>query len=75
MYVCICNAVTDRQIREAAERGTTRLSQLRKECGVPGDCGRCARHAHELLREARAARREPDFAESALPSAVTLAFA
>jgi bacterioferritin-associated ferredoxin len=51
MYVCICNAVTDRKIREAANSGTTTLAQLRAKHGVPGDCGRCARHAHEILRE------------------------
>jgi bacterioferritin-associated ferredoxin len=49
MYVCICHAVTDRQIIAAAERGITRLADLRKELGVPGNCGRCALCARELV--------------------------
>jgi bacterioferritin-associated ferredoxin len=57
MYVCICKAVTDRQIIAAAERGTERLADLRKELGVPGDCGRCGRCAKELLLKVVEARR------------------
>jgi bacterioferritin-associated ferredoxin len=57
MYVCVCRAVTDRQIIAAAERGTERLADLRKELGVPGDCGRCARCAKALLRQGVESRR------------------
>ncbi|NKN34433.1 (2Fe-2S)-binding protein [Marichromatium bheemlicum] len=53
MYVCVCNAVTDRQIREAAARGVSSLAQLRQTLAVPGPCGRCARCAHQLLRSTR----------------------
>lgn len=52
MYVCVCKAVTDRQIREAAQGGARTLRDLRRELGVTGDCGRCASCAHECLREA-----------------------
>ncbi|RKT45680.1 (2Fe-2S)-binding protein [Thiocapsa rosea] len=51
MYVCICRAITDRQIIAAAERGTERLADLRKELGVPGDCGRCGLCVKALLQE------------------------
>ncbi len=57
MYVCVCQAVTDRQIIAAAERGTARLVELRRELGVPGSCGRCARCARELLLNVIAERR------------------
>ena len=52
MYVCICHAVTDRQIRQAAESGARTLKDLRRDLGVTRDCGRCASCAHECLREA-----------------------
>lgn len=52
MYVCVCQAVTDRQIREAAEGGARTLKDLRRDLGVTRDCGRCASCAHECLREA-----------------------
>ena len=31
MYVCICNAVTDRQIRQAAAEGVSSLAELSDE--------------------------------------------
>ena len=34
MYVCICNAITDKQIRAAAESGTTDLWGLQAELGA-----------------------------------------
>lgn len=53
MYVCVCHAVTDRQIREAARDGARTLRDLRRDLGVTRDCGRCASCAHACLREAR----------------------
>ncbi|UHD18880.1 (2Fe-2S)-binding protein [Thiocapsa bogorovii] len=66
MYVCVCRAVTERQIIAAAERGAERLSDLRKELGVPGDCGRCGSCANALLRQVLENRRsEPAMAAAA----------
>lgn len=53
MYVCICNGVTDRDIRAAASRGARTVKDLRRELGVASDCGKCATCAHEVLCEAR----------------------
>jgi len=53
MYVCVCQAVTDRQIRQAAADGARTLKDLRRELGVTRDCGRCASCAHECLKEAQ----------------------
>jgi bacterioferritin-associated ferredoxin len=60
MYVCVCKAVTDRQIREAAEGGARTLGDLRRELGVTSECGRCASCAHECLKEARRCMAHPD---------------
>ena len=51
MYVCVCKAVTDRQIREAAEQGADSLAQLTDQLGVASGCGQCAYTAEELLVE------------------------
>ena len=53
MYVCICNAVTDKQIRQAADAGVRDLWQLQAELGVASNCGSCKEHASEILREKR----------------------
>lgn len=55
MYVCICNAVTDRDIRRAARAGASNLADLKNSLGVATHCGRCASHACAVLRESREA--------------------
>lgn len=62
MYVCICHAVTDRDIRRAAERGATHLRDLSRELKVATQCGRCARCARECLNAARCALPEEECA-------------
>ena len=49
MYVCICKAVTDKQIRRAAARGVDSLYELRESLGVGSGCGSCAEMAQEIL--------------------------
>lgn len=52
MYVCICNAVTERHIDEAVSEGVSTLRELRTRLGVAGECGRCASCARDCLRAA-----------------------
>ncbi|ANQ83761.1 (2Fe-2S)-binding protein [Azoarcus olearius] len=54
MYVCVCNAVTERHINEAVREGVSTLRHLRKELGVTAECGRCAVCARDCLRSALA---------------------
>ena len=67
MYVCVCQAVTDRQIREAADRGARTLKDLRRDLGVTLDCGRCASCARDCLHAARA--KHQDSHPAMLPAA------
>ena len=53
MYVCICNAITDKQIRKAAANGVRDLWGLQAELGVASGCGSCKETASEILREHR----------------------
>jgi bacterioferritin-associated ferredoxin len=57
MYVCICNAVTEKQIRDAAKSGAEDLWDLRRELGVASGCGSCTDLATSILSESRQARR------------------
>lgn len=61
MYVCVCKAVTDGQIRQAVDQGCCSMRELRNELGVATQCGRCAVSAREVLDEAltEQARRLP----------------
>jgi bacterioferritin-associated ferredoxin len=53
MYVCICNAVTDKMIRAAAAEGAATLADLERMTGCSGCCGSCADLAEEVLGGAR----------------------
>lgn len=50
MIVCLCNALTDRDVRDAAARGADRVSQVYRECGCRVDCGKCAGEVRDILR-------------------------
>jgi len=50
MYVCLCNSVNDRAIREAALQGAQDLDDLRDRLGVASQCGQCACLADEVLQ-------------------------
>jgi bacterioferritin-associated ferredoxin len=49
MYVCVCNKVTDRQIRKACNDGAHSMECLRDRLKVATCCGRCAECAQGLL--------------------------
>ena len=51
MYVCICNAITDKQIRKAARSGVSDLGGLQSQLGVATGCGTCSDAAMEVLRD------------------------
>lgn len=42
MFVCLCNVLTDAQVREAASAGAVRPSEIYQACGCAAQCGRCA---------------------------------
>jgi len=49
MYICVCNAITERQVRASVDAGATTLSDLQFELGVATCCGCCAATAEEYL--------------------------
>ncbi len=51
MYICLCNAITERQIVQAAESGARSPEDLARELGVGLGCGRCTSCAKALLHE------------------------
>lgn len=49
MYVCVCNAITDRDIARAAREGARNVSDLSAALGVATGCGTCKEMAQGLL--------------------------
>ena len=50
MYICICNGITEREIRGAAELGCETLADLTRDLGVASCCGKCGPEAGDILR-------------------------
>lgn len=65
MYVCVCHAITDRQIVEAAKQGATTLKDLRRDLGISSECGLCANCARQCLKNAKQANDSQNFADCA----------
>jgi len=51
MYVCVCHAVTDGEIRNAAHSGCQSFTELRDRLQVGTCCGRCSGCARRVLHE------------------------
>jgi len=54
MYVCICNGLTDRDFRRAAEAGALTVAKAFDHLGEKPQCGRCFSCARDVLRETKA---------------------
>ena len=51
MYVCLCQGVTDGNIREAIYEGCCSYKEIRETLGVASQCGKCACLAKQVVRD------------------------
>jgi bacterioferritin-associated ferredoxin len=51
MYVCVCKAITDKQILRAIDEGADNLMKLKTSLGLATQCGRCSKTARPILRQ------------------------
>lgn len=51
MYICLCKAITDDQIREAVENGAKHFRQVRQELGLASQCGKCGILARDVFNK------------------------
>jgi bacterioferritin-associated ferredoxin len=51
VYICICNAITEGQVKECARSGMCSVEELSMHLGVGTGCGRCRESAAELLQD------------------------
>ena len=56
MYVCICNGVTDRVIREAAEAGCGSVAEMTMRTGAGSNCCACLGLVGEIIGEVQSRR-------------------
>lgn len=51
MFVCVCNAVSDRQIRAAVDLGAGSLAEVQCRLPVANCCGHCEDTARQVVDE------------------------
>ncbi len=51
MYVCVCNGITDQEIRAEVAQGVSSLDELTRRTGCGDCCGSCVEFAAEILAE------------------------
>jgi bacterioferritin-associated ferredoxin len=59
MYVCVCRAVTDQEVKAAIDGGATTLQEVARVCCAGDDCGACHDVIEGMIEERWAARRLP----------------
>ena len=55
MFVCLCNGITDRDIRQTAEAGCRTMAELTMRTGCGAGCGSCVATATALMEDVHAA--------------------
>ncbi len=51
MYVCLCQAVKDAEVRQAVAAGVVDIDQLAELLGIGTGCGGCREFARSLIDE------------------------
>jgi bacterioferritin-associated ferredoxin len=55
MMVCVCNAIRERDVRQAARGGAMSACQAYRSLGLQPKCGQCVPFARAIIDEERAA--------------------
>ncbi len=56
MIVCVCNAITEKEVREAARKGARTPEAAYDFHGFEPECGCCLDYAQEIIDEERGQR-------------------
>lgn len=56
MIICVCEGVSDREIRTVTSQGAHSLEAIKKACRAGGDCGMCRPQLRRMAHEARNAQ-------------------
>ena len=59
MYVCICNALNERKVKEAMASCPGSVSRIYKHHGCTPQCGKCVPVLRDMVRESFALAPEP----------------
>jgi bacterioferritin-associated ferredoxin len=54
MYICLCNALTDRDVRSQCCKGNGSVAMVYRGLGCEPQCGKCVPMVRQMLRESTA---------------------
>lgn len=54
MIVCVCNAIREKDVREAAKSGATCANSAYRSLGCRPRCGQCFSFARQIIKAERA---------------------
>lgn len=57
MYVCLCNALTDRDVRAHSDGSHCSVARVYRALGCEPQCGKCVPFVRQMLRETAPATR------------------
>jgi bacterioferritin-associated ferredoxin len=69
VYICLCNGLTECQVRKAVADGACRPRDVYGACGCRAQCGTCVRAILGTIREAAASAIAPGQATGPAPAA------
>lgn len=49
MYICVCNAITDSDIKQCIDAGIDSVPLIKRELEFCSSCGRCSNFIRELV--------------------------
>lgn len=51
MYVCLCQGITDKDIRDAVNEGCCNYKEVRQALDIASQCGKCGCLAKQIVKE------------------------
>ena len=52
MYICLCNALTDRDVRANCSAADCSVAMVYRALGAKPQCGKCVPYVRQMLRSA-----------------------
>ncbi len=51
MFVCVCNAITEKDIRQAVDNGSETIKLLKEKFAIGNQCGGCITLSKQILSQ------------------------
>ena len=56
MYICVCNAISDKDVKTAIKNGAKSIKELNQQLNVGSNCGTCVSSIQLLIDDSKQAK-------------------